>query len=501
MSPPRRITLERALVAGVLALLVWAPLPLGSNRAWSSALLVVLVSAFVLLWALLLLRGPAPENRALKPGLALFGLLLLAQAWVAAQWLFGLSAHPGETFRYLVLGLAYSFLFLLVIALFHTRRRLTWLLAVLVVSGVFQAFYGAAMVLSGTEWGFAVPKAYGHGRVTGTFVNRNHLAGYLAMTLAVGIGLMLALRTGRPLNWRHLFEVFLGAKARLRLALVVMVIALVMTQSRGGNAAFVIALLAIGTLFVLRFPQHRLRNALILGSIVVIDVLVISQFFGLERLRDRLAATEVGVAIEAVEPLRAWPWATPEAPPGAQPGRGADAGVEAGPATRAPPAVQERRLVFDINDLRGPIFNYTIPLARERAWTGHGAGSFETVFVTRLGPGVGARVDHAHNDYLQFWVEYGLLGSLPLALFVLAAGAFALRALWNRDSRFRSGVGFGAAMAILAVLVHGGSDFNLQIPANAATFVAICAIAVLAGTHSHPSERPARSATPAASGP
>jgi lysylphosphatidylglycerol synthetase-like protein (DUF2156 family) len=103
--------LERALVVGVLALLVWAPLPLGSNREWSSALLVVLVAALVLLWGVLLLREPMRRNRALRPGLMLFGLLLLAQGWVAAQWAFELSAHPGETFRYLVLGLAYSFLF------------------------------------------------------------------------------------------------------------------------------------------------------------------------------------------------------------------------------------------------------------------------------------------------------------------------------------------------------------------------------------------------------
>jgi len=45
-------------------------------------------------------------------------------------------------------------------------------------------------------------------------------------------------------------------------------------------------------------------------------------------------------------------------------------------------------------------------------------------------------------------------------------------------------LGFGATMGISALLIHSTTDFNLQIPANAATLVVLCAIAVLAGSHS-----------------
>jgi hypothetical protein len=44
-------------------------------------------------------------------------------------------------------------------------------------------------------------------------------------------------------------------------------------------------------------------------------------------------------------------------------------------------------------------------------------------------------------------------------------------------------MGFGAAMGILGILIHSATDFNLQIPANAATFVTLCAMATLAGRH------------------
>jgi peptidoglycan/LPS O-acetylase OafA/YrhL len=69
---------------------------------------------------------------------------------------------------------------------------------------------------------------------------------------------------------------------------------------------------------------------------------------------------------------------------------------------------------------------------------------------------------------------------------VLLALWQALRELWRRQSTYRSGVGFGAAMGLMALLVHSSTDFNLQIPANAATFVVLGAIAVLAGHHRSP---------------
>lgn len=448
MSEQPTSYLERALVAAVLVLLVWLPLPLGSNRDWAVGLFVLAVGVLSGIWGIVQVyrsRGEAeapPRERPLAAALPLFGLLLAGQAWVAVQWLAGWTADVGASFQYLMLGLAYSLLFLLVVALFHTRRRLTILLSVLVVSGTLQAFFGAFMTLSGIEWLLTGPKTSYLGDATGTFVNRNHLAGYLEITLACGIGLLLALRDGRPLRWVNVLETLMGPKARLRLALVVMVIALVMTHSRGGNAGFFVALMIVGGLFVLRNREHRLRNGLILASIVLIDVLIISQYFGLERLKDRVMNT------------------------------------------RLSDVVVDGEVVQRANELRDDVARQALPLVEDKPLTGHGAGSFEAVFPQQAGDDIRLHFDHAHNDYLQFAVEYGLLGTLPLAAFVLLALWRALQALWRRDSTYRSGVGFGAAMGIIALLVHSGTDFNLQIPANAATLVVLCAIAVLANQHS-----------------
>lgn len=429
-----RIRYERLLVVAILALLVWLPLPLGSNRDWAVGLLVAGVGALGVAWCLL-------SPRACKVAIPLLGCLLACQAWVACQWIFGLSHDRGATFQYLMLGLAYSLLFIMVVGLFQSRRRLTWLLATLVLSGTIQAFYGAWMTLSGVEWLAFTPKTAYLGDATGSYVNRNHFAGYLEMTLACGIGLLLALRDTRPFNWVNLLHVLMGPKALLRLALVIMVIALVMSHSRMGNVAFFASLLIVGAVFVISEKTHRLRNSLILASLILIDVLVISQYFGLAQLKERLINT------------------------------------------RLHDVQLNNEVVQSANEIRDDVFGYAVPLLLQRPIAGQGAGAFEAVFPQYPGSHVRLHFDHAHNDYLQILIEFGLPGSLCLALFVVLALAQAFKALTNRQSVFRSGAGFGAGMGIIALLIHSSTDFNLQIPANAATFVVLAAIAVLANTH------------------
>lgn len=261
------------------------------------------------------------------------------------------------------------------------------------------------------------------------------------MTIACGIGLMLAQRKGERITLVGLLELLLSGKFLLRLALAIMVIALVLTQSRMGNTGFFSSLLVIGGLFVLITREHRLRNALILASLIAIDVLIVSQYFGLEKLRDRIVET------------------------------------------RFEDVVVEGEVILKENVDRDDIARYVLVQFKERPLVGFGAGTFETTFQKYPGQEIVAHFDHAHNDYLQFVTELGLIGALPLALFALLSLYHALRALWNRRSRYRSGIGFGAAMGILALIIHSSADFNLQIPANAATFITLCAIAILASRH------------------
>jgi len=76
-------------------------------------------------------------------------------------------------------------------------------------------------------------------------------------------------------------------------------------------------------------------------------------------------------------------------------------------------------------------------------------------------------MDHAHNDYLEFLSEVGLIGFIPWLAFFLLFLASSVRALLTRRSRYSIFLGASGLAAIVALLVHSLADFNLQIPANA----------------------------------
>ncbi len=434
-------TAEKTLFAGLLAMLVWLPLPMGSNRDWAVGLFILAVGVLSIGWSIIQLIRRESLGTGFRRALLPLGLLSLVQLWVCIQWLSGISRDPGSTFQYLMLGVGYCLLYLLVSGMAQTRRRISLLLGVLVLSGVFQAFFGTFMTLSGMEWLVLEAKQFHVGHATGTFVNRNHLAGYLELSMAAGIGLLMALRDGGRFRWARLVETIMGPKMRVRLGLVIMVIALVMSHSRMGNTAFFASLLIVGGAFVLIDRENRLRNSLILASIVLIDIFIISQYFGLDQLKERLVNTRLN------------------------------------------DVVVDGNVVLEANEYRGLVVEHALPLAKENPIMGQGAGSFEAVFPRFAGEEIPLHYDHAHNDFLQFFIEYGLIGCLPLLLFVGLSMHYAIKAMRQRGSLYRSGVGFGAAIGILSLMIHSSTDFNLQIPANAATYVVLCALAVAANYH------------------
>jgi O-antigen ligase len=83
-------------------------------------------------------------------------------------------------------------------------------------------------------------------------------------------------------------------------------------------------------------------------------------------------------------------------------------------------------------------------------------------------------MDHAHNDYLEFLIEYGLVGGVLLAWFLLLCLVRAAKGLENRERARQFGICFASLMAMVAMLIHATVDFSLQIPANAGWFLVLC---------------------------
>ncbi|MEM9315053.1 MAG: O-antigen ligase family protein [Pseudomonadota bacterium] len=437
----------------LLAIVFLLPLPLGSNRDW---LWMPLAAATFLLAAVVcnqLLREQATTSRALREAwpahLALGTWLVFGaiQFLVPMPWLGRagntISVEPAISASVWFQSLFLVVLFSLTLQLARSRRRVRRLMGVMVLAGVVQATYGALMTLSDLEFGAFGPKEHGIGLATGTFINRNHFAGFLELCLAVGLGALVAelgesqTASSTRAQIRNLAATLLGPKMRLRLSLAVMVVALVLSRSRMGNTAFFASLLITGALALLLMRRPPRSLVILLVSLLAIDILIVGTWFGVEQVVDRIQ--ETGQYNETT-------------------GRYQD----------------EDRLDVDAETL--------IAFAGYR-WLGSGGGTFYTVFPSHRPADVAAYFDHAHNDYFEFLLEYGLLGVVPLVAFLLMSAATALHALRRRRDPLMKGVGFAVLMAVAAMGIHATVDFNLHIPANAAYFMMILALAWIAQRH------------------
>ena len=440
---------SKKLFFALLILLVWLPLPLASNRPWAWSIFIIGVNTLAVLYLYTALRQRikiSPSFIKAKPIFVVFGIWLLfifiqiiplPIAWIetlspqAAFWhdtqFATLSVDPYATLTGLLKSITYVVLFALILLLTFQNKRLRWLAYALILSGFFQAFYGSFMTLSGWEYGFFHDKIAGKGVATGTFINRNHFANYLVLCLAIGIGILIAQLEDKHLTgWRQFLHNLIGwlfsLKIFLRFILVFMVIALVLTHSRMGNTAFFASLMITGVIALLLSKQAPRATVTLLISLIVIDLFIVGTWFGLERVVDRLEQTTLS------------------------------------------------------HEHRDEVNLYTLDYWKEYPLIGSGLGSFSATFPAYQGEDLVNHFSHAHNDYAQFAVETGVIGLGLMGIVMLMTFVLALRTQYVRRNPLCRGLSFSVLMCIIALLIHSLVEFNLQIPANAATFMVILAL-------------------------
>lgn len=111
--------------------------------------------------------------------------------------------------------------------------------------------------------------------------------------------------------------------------------------------------------------------------------------------------------------------------------------------------------------------------------TGSGLGTFIHVFPLYAPHSIQSIYDHAHNDYLEFILENGLIGAILLGGF---AGVLLYSAFKNSANRTMSILKIGAVSSAFTMAVHSVFDFNLHIFSNALFFsVVLGMIASLSG--------------------
>ncbi|GAA5524810.1 hypothetical protein Maes01_01369 [Microbulbifer aestuariivivens] len=451
-ASPRIARLERGLFYTFLVLLFWLPIPLGSHRPWAWALLEVW--SFCLLGGWLLVNTYSPRLHTLKPFAPLLALFALFQFWVGLQVLplpIGLlemlsperaghflsanpeaisgtlSLDPNQTRVGLLKGLSYWCLLFLAVALVNTPQRLKQAALVIVITGTFQAFYGVLLALSGSEttWILGFPN---NTIATGGFLYKNHFGNFLVLCLCFGIGLLIASLSRRQAGsvrefLRGTLATLMNGKAVVRLCLAMMVIGLVMSHSRMANTAFFASLSITGVLGLLLIRKKSRSLTVLLASLLVIDLFIVGSWFGVEKLKNRLENTSFS------------------------------------------------------GETRDEVVRDGLRLLEQYPLAGTGGGSFYSSFPAVKGADIQSFYDQAHNDYLQFAIEFGLPATLLLGVAVLWSLFHAFNALRQRRDSLMQGMAFAAVMAIIAELIMLLTDFHLQAPATAVYFLLCLALA------------------------
>lgn len=467
----RAAEVVRLVVAwGLGVLLVWAPIPLGSNRPWSWLLLAVAIGLLLALWAVGELLRPGKVKVPVAVAMAAATTACVwAWAWLqavpvaalpAVEWL---TPHPlwaaaaeagievvpligldaAGTYDALARLMSYAAVFWLAFATAQdddVARRLAILLLVVTTA---NAAYGLIVYFGGWNTILWFDKQSYIGDVTGTFVNRNHFATFANFGLIVALGFLLepflAARTAA--DARRIFveavERLLGRRAILLVAILILVTAVLQSHSRGG---FLSGAIGVTVLFLGAFLMTRPRA--LLGTLVVAAVILAG--WGFLRLSGE-------ITLERLSMLEGQ----------------------------------------DLDSLAGnrlTMFADALALSEQRPMLGHGYGAFEEAFATMRRDGYSGVVDYAHNTYIEHLVELGLPATLllyagPLLLFFYCLrGMFARR----RDQVFP----LMGMTATLVVALHALVDFSIQIPAVAVTYAILLGIAVAQSIPSTRSETP-----------
>jgi O-antigen ligase len=300
-------------------------------------------------------------------------------------------------------------------------RSLNVLIAIVLGMAVTQALLGLMQVGAGSASPLCLGSPHCGGSATGTYVNRNHLAGLLEMILPVGLGLLAATIGRAPRDkhyrrswrerllllstWRVHVAVFYGA------ASIAILLGLIFTRSRSGLMLAMLGILLGALTFARRLGGNNVFGTI--GTVTAIGVAL---------------AVEIGLA----------------------------------------PVLQRFALQDPLQDSRWTIYSSALQGIGSFFPLGSGAGTFPELYRQFQPLELGRfSVDHAHNEYLEWLFEGGLMGAfiLLLLLALYSRQWFRIRAHTQWPTfRFAQ---IGAGIGLLLISLHGFVDFNWHIPANA----------------------------------
>jgi len=431
--------LDATIFYGLIAVLVFTPLPYGSVEPWSHALFACAVFALGLFWcihATLNRSWVVPDLRLFLPLIALAALAALqsfswSQSEIAGvRVVQALSADPFESWIFAMRLLALTLAGVIAVRFTHGSLRLVILVSAIIFIAIASAAFGIVRLTMQHADGFVLSSLRMGGGFA-QFINRNHFAFIIEPAMGLLVALTL-LRAGS--GSRKLFYVS---------AIILLWAALVMSRSRGGVIAVTAEMILAASIFLYARKSR-----------------VTTEKNWTRRARS-VATTAIAVAAILLIIATTMIWLG---------GDQLSTGVE----------TATTEITTDASDThegarRRDIWRATMRLARAHPIAGAGLGGYwAEIPVYHDASGV-LTPQQAHSDYLELLASGGLIGAAIFVWFVFALVQQCRQAL-QTFTGFQRIVALGSIIGISGIAVHSLIEFGLHITANALAFVILLAV-------------------------
>jgi O-antigen ligase len=150
-----------------------------------------------------------------------------------------------------------------------------------------------------------------------------------------------------------------------------------------------------------------------------------------------------------------------------------------------------------LEESRQAMARETVAIAQRHVPLGSGVGTFVDVFAQEASPDfrMGEYVNHAHNEYAQWWLEGGLAALLAVVLaFAVIGWAGVLLARRGRSHP----VAAASWLALLAVLAHSLVDFPLRTISVMSLSATLAGLTIVLTAAARAAHRPQRELAPSA---
>ncbi len=381
----------------LISILFFTPLAKGTEKGLAVCVVHTLVLILLSLWIgeILVEKKSHFISTPLDYPIVVFvGLTLLASIF---------SIKPAVSFGAFWKLIDYIIVYYAVVNKLRTKNQLFLLVSSLMAVGAFLSVWGLIKYLGASQGRLGYELA-------STFANSNHLAAFLMMIIPIAIVLLI-------------LEMDIGKKVFLAYGLCMMLVAFVLTLSRGGWISLLCALMVLGLMYLKKYRFQHLGKSFVPILLIALVCLLFITGFGFNNVHHQLSSF----------------------------------------------FVQKRRKEIESFNGRVPIWQATLDLIHDYPVLGTGPGTFPYVYEKYLKKKI--RDTYAHNEYLQLMSEWGMVSFLLILWMMIVIFKESIKCYLTAPSRTLRSLVLGIMGGLIAISIHCLVDFNFHFMAN--TFVAV----------------------------